>query len=212
MRDGNFGGSTGKLALVKDGAGMLTLSGSNCGGYTGGLTINAGTLDLTNGVLPGGAITINGGMLIYPGGGHSAAAAALAEAVSTGPTRSVSLPSIANDSELVIPTGGNAVLNEIVGTGTTIVSDGAALTLTSLVQDTLIIGGYDSTIFAKHDVGVPTSRLSTTEVGVATGFAPVRADFEIVAPNSKAVVPEPSTFVLLALAGLAFVGACLRRK
>ncbi len=53
VRDGNFGGSTGKLALVKGGSGTLTLSGGNCGGYTGGLTINAGTLDLTNGVLPG---------------------------------------------------------------------------------------------------------------------------------------------------------------
>jgi autotransporter-associated beta strand protein len=215
VRDGNFGGSTGKLALVKSGAGMLTLSGANCGGYTGGLTINAGTLDLTNGVLPGGAITINGGTLIYPGGGHSAAAAAaaaLADAVSSGPTRSVSLPSITNNCELVIPTGGNAVLNEIVGTGTTIVSDDAVLTVTSLVQDTLIIGGYDSTISAKHDAGVPTSSLATTEAGVATGFASVRADGEIVAPNSKAVVPEPSMFVLLALAGLALVGACLRRK
>lgn len=72
MRDGNYGtGSTGRFALVKNGAYQLTLSGGNCGGYTGGLTVNAGTLDYSGGTLPsnGGSgtvycpYTINGGTL-----------------------------------------------------------------------------------------------------------------------------------------------------
>ena len=67
VRDGNFGGSTGALALIKGGSGTLALAGGNSGGYTGGLTINAGTLDYSQGVLPNCTITINGGTLIYPG-------------------------------------------------------------------------------------------------------------------------------------------------
>ena len=63
LRDGNFGGSTGKLVLVKSGDGTLTLSGPNSGGYTGGLTVNAGTLDYSGGTLPVCSYTVNGGTL-----------------------------------------------------------------------------------------------------------------------------------------------------
>ena len=64
FRDGNYGtGSTGKLTLVKNGSYKLTLSGANCGGYTGGLTVNAGTLDYSGGVLPVCSYTITGGTL-----------------------------------------------------------------------------------------------------------------------------------------------------
>jgi autotransporter-associated beta strand protein len=66
---------SGKLALVKGGSGTLALIGSNTGGYTGGLTINAGTLDYSQGVLPSCTITINGGTLVYPGGSLAMAAA-----------------------------------------------------------------------------------------------------------------------------------------
>lgn len=143
MRDGNFGGSTGSLALVKNGAGTLTLSGPNCGGYTGGLTINAGTLDLTNGVLPNCTITINGGTLIYPGGGHSAMAAA-GELGSLGLVPDAAsdwTESIANNGALVIPSGGTASIGEITGSGSILVSNGATLRAHSIVQDSLTIGG-----------------------------------------------------------------------
>jgi fibronectin-binding autotransporter adhesin len=43
LQDGSAGGA---LALVKNGAGTLTLGGNN--GFTGGVTINAGTLQLVN--------------------------------------------------------------------------------------------------------------------------------------------------------------------
>ena len=46
--------STGLLALVKNGPGKLTLTGWYCGDYTGGLTVNAGTLDYSGATaLPG---------------------------------------------------------------------------------------------------------------------------------------------------------------
>ncbi len=63
IRDGNFGGSSGKLVFVKGGTGTLTLTGGNCGGYTGGLTVNAGTLDYSGGALPVCNYTLNGGTL-----------------------------------------------------------------------------------------------------------------------------------------------------
>ncbi len=64
LRNGNYGtGSTGTLALVKGGPNKLTLAGANCGGYTGGLTVNDGMLDYTAGTLPTCAFTVNGGTL-----------------------------------------------------------------------------------------------------------------------------------------------------
>lgn len=51
---------TGNLALVKNGAGTLTLSQSNR--FTGGITVNEGVLQISNSTaLAGGNVTINGG-------------------------------------------------------------------------------------------------------------------------------------------------------
>ena len=48
------GASIGLLALVKNGPGKLALPGVNCSNYTGGLTVNAGTLDYSGATsLPG---------------------------------------------------------------------------------------------------------------------------------------------------------------
>ena len=62
LRD-NGGSGSSKLALVKSGTGTLTLSGNRCGMYTGGLTVNAGTLDSSGGILPSGSYTLSGGTL-----------------------------------------------------------------------------------------------------------------------------------------------------
>ena len=48
---------------MKSGTGTLTISGPNTGQYTGGLTVNAGTLDYSGGVLPIGDYAIVGGTL-----------------------------------------------------------------------------------------------------------------------------------------------------
>ncbi len=65
IRNGDFaanGASTGLLALVKSGPGTLTLSGGSCSNYTGGLTVNAGTLDYS------GATVLPGTPTAYPSG------------------------------------------------------------------------------------------------------------------------------------------------
>jgi fibronectin-binding autotransporter adhesin len=88
---------SGSLALVKGGSGTLALIGSNTGGYTGGLTINAGTLDYSQGVLPSCTITINGGTLIYPGGDSLMASAS----AQTGNSRTAGSSSLASIERLL---------------------------------------------------------------------------------------------------------------
>jgi autotransporter-associated beta strand protein len=56
-------GGSGTLAIIKGNAGTLTLTGANCGGYTGGLSVNAGVLDYSGGVLPVCKYMMLGGML-----------------------------------------------------------------------------------------------------------------------------------------------------
>ena len=65
IRNGAFaadGSSTGLLALVKGGSGTLTMAGGSCSDYTGGLTVNAGTLDYS------GAGSLPGTRAAYPSG------------------------------------------------------------------------------------------------------------------------------------------------
>ena len=76
IRNGDLaanGASTGLLALVKGGPGTLTLTGSHCGNYTGGLTVNAGTLDYSGAaVLPGTPLAYPSGRWFdFPGGDHA---------------------------------------------------------------------------------------------------------------------------------------------
>jgi autotransporter-associated beta strand protein len=74
LRDMESAGvSTGTFALKKRGSGKLTIGGNKSGQYTGGLTVEEGTLDYYNGVfletpvpgvLPGGNYTIVNGTLV----------------------------------------------------------------------------------------------------------------------------------------------------
>ena len=57
-------GGSGRLALVKDGTGTQTFTGTGVNGYTGGLTVKNGTLDFSAAALPTStAITVSGGTL-----------------------------------------------------------------------------------------------------------------------------------------------------
>jgi autotransporter-associated beta strand protein len=73
----SIGGSAiaGTGSLTKSGSGTLTLSSANS--YSGGTTLNAGTLEISNGgtllgtELGGGAVTNNGGTIYFYSGGSS---------------------------------------------------------------------------------------------------------------------------------------------
>ncbi|MBN2217305.1 MAG: autotransporter-associated beta strand repeat-containing protein, partial [Pirellulales bacterium] len=68
LRDRASGSSTGKLALVKNGAGTLTLVGENIS-YSGGTTVNAGKLVLRDASSMAGNIALNGVTLDFDNSG-----------------------------------------------------------------------------------------------------------------------------------------------
>jgi autotransporter-associated beta strand protein len=158
IRD-NAGGS-GKLALVKNGTGILTLYGTNTSSYTGGLTINNGIVDYEQASALPSSITVNSPGHLYFNGQMLAAAASMAEGEGGGIISP--LTQIANNGTIGFGGYTSLTLGEITGSGSLAVYDHARLTVGSIVQDTLTIGGVPS--------------------------------------YSAAAVPEPSGFLLIALA------------
>jgi autotransporter-associated beta strand protein len=63
IRDKCQGTGYGRLRLVKNGTGTLTISGPSTGQYTGGLIVNNGTLNYSGGALPACYYKIYGGTL-----------------------------------------------------------------------------------------------------------------------------------------------------
>jgi autotransporter-associated beta strand protein len=121
---GTLGGSA---ALVKNGTGVVTLTSSGSYSYTGGTTINAGTLTLgTADVLPDtGAVTVAGGTLNLQGGSEWVGAVTLTSGSITGSLFSFSLTgtsyavesgtiarTLAGSGALTKSTGGTVSLNE----------------------------------------------------------------------------------------------------
>ena len=148
---GNIGGST---SLVKDGSGVLTLATANS--YSGGTTLNAGTLNVNNAAALGsGTVTIAGGGL----GNTSGAAVALSSAVSQtwSGDFSYSGPDSLNMGNGRVTLGGS-------GTRTVTVSSG-----------TLTVGGITGTSvsgtlgFTKAGAGTLT--LNPTAIAGAVGSA-----------------------------------------
>jgi autotransporter-associated beta strand protein len=139
-RDNYNGG--GLLAIVKNGSGTLTLSGNYANDFTGGLTINAGTVDFENTendvahpytVNAGGHLVLNGTQLAASASAMSLIADEYANAVSD-----------KNDGTMSIVGSTHFNARNLVGTGTLKVQDDAVVYAHSLVQDTLVIGGTSS--------------------------------------------------------------------
>ncbi len=124
-------------ALTKNGAGTLTLNAGNA--YTGGTTINAGTLVLghaTNTLADLGAVTINGGTLSIGSNSDTVGVLTLAGGSITGMSGTLAASSYQLQSGTVsAKLGGSASINKTT-TGT--VSLNAANTFTG---DTVINGG-----------------------------------------------------------------------
>ena len=124
-------GGTGKLAIVKDGTGTWSIGqGANVNSYSGGLTLNNGTLNVGKVSSFGtGTLTINGGAI---SGGTSGAALTVSDTVINGNftsslnsamslgTGNVSLGSAAGTSRTITMTGANMLtINSVISDGTT---------------------------------------------------------------------------------------------
>jgi autotransporter-associated beta strand protein len=150
----NYSGS-GLFALTKNGAGTLTLNGNAANDFTGGLTINAGTVDFENTendvahpytVNPGGHLVLNGTPL---------AAATISLAASTEASVNAFSGTDYNNGYFTIIGSTNFSTGNLVGSGTLMVLDDAVFSAQSIVQDKLVIGGSSSMARTSEPVPVP---------------------------------------------------------
>jgi len=177
------------IAIVKSGAGKLTLTGTNA--YVGGTTVSAGTLITGNGAALGtGSVTVNGGVL----------------QIGDGIATTVALGSGAN---LVIA-GGTLKLDATLGTATTAItlSGGGKYTFAGTLDLSGVFNLAGAGSYTLIGGGTGNTDTSVTLAGYAN------AGYNAVFSNGTLIltaVPEPSVYGLLgtsALAGLAI----LRRR
>jgi fibronectin-binding autotransporter adhesin len=164
---------TGNLALVKNGSGISNLSRTNS--FTGGLTVNEGTLQVGNsGALSFGNVIINGGALAAGkldlnnvgatanslNGAAGTVAALIANESVTNAVRTLTVGIDHGDGAFagsIIDNGGGAALGRVglakVGTGTQILSG-----IGTYTGDTLVNNG---TLIADFSTGTPLGSGST---------------------------------------------------
>jgi fibronectin-binding autotransporter adhesin len=198
IRNGDLapnGASTGLLALVKSGPGKLTLNGWYCSNFTGGLTVNAGTLDYSAaGSLPGMPVgptgptspavitpcpyTINGGVLNI--GGLSASIGAFQM------TGGTIIGTGTLTSNAAYDLRGGVINANLAGTSIGLAKSGAtATTLTganSYTGRTTVTGGLlelgpaaQSTVFTLGGVDLQSGRMLFDYTGSASPAATVRS-------------------------------------
>lgn len=191
------------LALAINGTGSITLSGSNSN-YSGGTTLNSGALVVTGGSATGlGIVTLNGGTLASVPGGSIAGSVFGGSGPHT----------IAPSGTLVL--GGNLSLNS---------NSTLAFNVTSSTSDSLQIGGVLSESGPLAVDINPSGTLSGTYTLATYATSSLNpGDFALIgAPAGSSltvsstelqltVVPEPSTFVLLAMGAVALLGYKRRR-
>jgi len=131
-------------SLIKVGTGTLTLTGANT--YSGGTTINAGTVDFASGSLgTSGAITVSGGTLQWASGNTQDISSRL---------------TLANGSTATLDTQGNNVTLGTVFGGST---SGA---LTKVGTGTLTLGSIANTFTGITSINQGTVSVSAVNTGV----------------------------------------------
>ena len=187
---GNFNGAITQpvgtpLALVKEGSGTQTLSGSNT--YTGVTTVSAGTL-LVNGTLGASSVTVNGGAF----GGNG----------TVGGTLTLNLGSLLHVVDLTDALQVAGTVNLFAGFG---VDDLSGLDWGSVVGGTymLINGNLGAGVFDMLDHNSLATAYDIDGLGGGRSAYFEQGSLKLV------VIPEPSAASLLILGS---VGIALRRR
>jgi len=181
---GNITVGSGDIAIVKNSTNNLVLSGAN--NYTGGVTLNAGTLTLNSaGALGGGAssLTITGGTLAGTG------------AIS---------PAIAESWIGDFAFGGTGNLN--LGTGAVTLSASRTVTIGGTTNTFTLGGGIGestpgSALTTANSTGATTSILTLSGTNTYTGGTNINGG--VVRFNSSAAIPATGTITVQAGGALA---------
>ncbi|MBN2579090.1 MAG: PEP-CTERM sorting domain-containing protein [Pirellulales bacterium] len=195
----HIAGTVGAMSLVKDGPGtqrfLPTIWGP--GGlyiYTGGTTVKDGTLDVSalGAFTPNSPIVLEGGTLI--------AGNVLSGPVSRGDTTSGTLEAGGTTYTTLACTG-------LVDIGEAVIDAGHTLEISNTTATNVIdvvTGASDSTLHVTTDASLTSSSITVGTLTIGGTPPPPPS-------SASTVVPEPSTWVLLALGSLAFAWFRLRK-
>ncbi len=177
----NTSSGSGTLALVKAGPGTLTLVGAHTGDFTGGLTVQGGTLNYSGGTLPGGSYTVTGGTLnigalsrsiggLQITGGAINGTGTLTSSstfdVQGGAVNAV----LAGSGGLNKTGGGSATVKSPVYTGATTVSQGTLILTGALPGGNYVVSGgtLDTSSLSKSIAGLQISAGTILGAGTLT--------------------------------------------
>jgi hypothetical protein len=230
-----FGGSIiNSGTVIKLGAGTLEIDGNPTLAANSNLQVNGGTLLLN---LTSGSATVGTGVTATAGPGATLQLAGTVSALSSG----ANAVNIANNSQAagggLLVTGTNQQVGAISGTGNTVINAGSNLTASSIVQNSLVIGGAPGrpatlTIAASGPNGTSspasldrsplTALTDSSDSAFSSLFNPPLSATSVsqspllngagsVSTSAGGTVPEPSSMALAAAAALGLAGLGLRR-
>ena len=207
VRNGNSNGNQ-TVGLTKLGSGTLVLSGSNT--YTGATTISAGTL-LVNGSLAadstltvasgatlGGQGNIHGHTIVHgtlnPG---TAATLTLGQTLTFGSESTLAFTLGSNSSKIVFSSPGNNLLGNGNATLSLTLGDGFNYGATYRIFENSSTTGFSFADIVGYD-----------DANFTATFAQFESNYDL----TFAAIPEPSTYMLLVLAGLAVLSWGIRKR
>ncbi len=154
--------TTGALALIKVGTGILTLTGANS--YSGGTTVNGGTLRLAATVgtpMIGGTAAVSNGATLELAGLVSQ----LSQSVN-----------VANAGTLLDSSSMNQNVGAVTGTGNTIVNASGSLTAYDIRQNTLTIAGNAKVTLLPSGSGSTTTPAAPNNINFSSNVAGLSID------------------------------------
>jgi autotransporter-associated beta strand protein len=209
VRNGNSNGNQ-TVGLTKLGSGTLVLSGTNT--YTGATLVSAGTLlvngstsassavSVGSGAALGGSGTINGSVSINSGATlnpGTAATLTLGQTLTFGSESTLAFTLGSNSSKIVFSSPGNNLLGNGNATLSLTLGDGFNYGATYRIFENSSTTGFSFADIVGYD-----------DANFTATFAQFESNYDL----TFAAIPEPSTYMLLVLAGLAVLSWGIRKR